>query len=753
MGTGQRFLSALVLGAATLSVLAAPASAAAPEIFSSAVTEVSATAATLRAQINPNGFSTTFRSAYITEAAYQANLNAIPPRDGFSGAVLAPVKGVGSGSVSVPVFQQLSGLTPTTIYHYRLVATNSAGSTPGPDRRFGTEEPTNVVRVLDGRGWEMVSPVDKNGGAVQGPGEIFGGGVFRAAAGGGSLTYSSADSFGAGAQGAPAGSQYLATRGGAGWASENITTPLLSGSYGDNPEGVPYQLFSSDLSRALLSNGERCRGMAGGECPVANPPLPGSGAPSGYRDYYRRDGGGFESLLSASDLAQSALEAEQFELRLVAATADLAHVFLSSCAALTADATEVAAAGGCDPTAQNLYEWSGAGLTLINLLPGDDVGAPGAALAAQSGAVSTDGNRAYFAALGDGALYLRETGGPTKLLPETAGGGAVFQIASADGRFAFFTKAGHLYRYDAASQATADLTPGGEVEGVLGASADGSHVYYLTASGLFLWNGGALTKVAAAAAPGDYPPATGTARVSADGSHLLFVSAAELTGYDNRGKAEVFLYGPPPGAGEPRVACVSCNPTGELPEGPSGIPGALANGSGAGAIASYKPRSLSEKGDKAFFESADDLVAQDTNKQVDVYEWEATGSGDCARVPGCVGLISSGRSPESSTFVDASADGSDVFFLTAESLFPTDPGSYDIYDSRVGGGFPPPPNSIPCEGDACQHLPEAPEDPTPGTLVPNTGNPPLRVDGAKPGKGHGHGKRHKKKRPHRGRKR
>ncbi len=32
-----------------------------------------------------------------------------------------------------------------------------------------------------------------------------------------------------------------------------------------------------------------------------------------------------------------------------------------------------------------------------------------------------------------------------------------------------------------------------------------------------------------------------------------------------------------------------------------------------------------------------------------------------------------------------------------------------------------------CIGDSCQPLPAEPEDPTPGTLVPSGGNPPLRI--------------------------
>jgi WD40-like Beta Propeller Repeat len=746
---GARPLAALLLCAAALGGSVAPASAAGePAVDAAFVESVTATSVALHGRINPNGLATTYRFEYITEAAFQANLAASPPREGFSGAVRKPVTpaGVGAGTSDVPVSQQPSGLTPVTIYHYRLVATNSAGTAMSPDRKFGTEEPTNVVRVLDGRAYEMVSPVEKNGGAIQGFGGNFGGDVLQAAADGNAVTYSSADSFGAGPQGAPAGSQYLARRGGGGWASENITTPLLSGSYGDTPDGVPYQLFSTDLSRGLLSNGQRCRG-SNGECPVANPPLPGTGAPAGYRDYYRRDNasGGFQSLLSGADLSGTTLGSGQFELAFAAATPDLGHVVLSSCARLTAAATEVAAAGGCDPAAQNLYEWSGSGLTLINLLPGDTQGTPGARMAARSGAISADGSRVYWTE--GGSIYLRE-GTQTRLLGESAGG--TFQTASVSGRFAFFvTAAGDLDRYDATSGTSSDLAPGAGVLGVLGASEDGTHVYYLSGSGLFLWNEGTTTKIAVAAAAGDYPPSTGAARVSPDGSHLAFVSTAELTGYENNGVTEVFLYGPPAAGGPAQLTCVSCNPTGERPQGPSSIPGALANGSGEGATRTYKPRALSSNGFRVFFDSSDVLAVGDTNQRPDVYEWEAAGSGDCGREGGCVALISSGRSAEPSTFIDASANGSDAFFLTEASLVPGDPGSFDLYDDHEAGGFAVPPTPIPCNGDACQALPEAPEDPTPGTLVPNAGNPALQFTKPTTKKKH-HKHHHRKKHPHKG---
>ncbi|HEX5983973.1 MAG TPA: hypothetical protein VFY69_07190, partial [Solirubrobacterales bacterium] len=166
--------------------------------------------------------------------------------------------------------------------------------------------------------------------------------------------------------------------------------------------------------------------------------------------------------------------------------------------------------------------------------------------------------------------------------------------------------------------------------------------------------------------------------------------------------------------------------------GPSTIPGAIANGTAPGSTFVYKPRVLSANGRRVFFDSADALVVGDSNSRpgtgagiADVYEWEAGGEGTCAAAAGCLGLISSGSAADSASFGDASADGSDVFFLTEASLVSADPGSMDLYDARVGGGFPLPPQPIPCEGDACQVLPTAPLDPSIATLQAGVGNPPV----------------------------
>jgi hypothetical protein len=736
-----RLLLALLAGAL---LLPASAAAAAPQIEATWVTDVTATSANLRTEINPEGSATTYRFEYLTLAAYEANVKAA--KDPFAGALLAPPGGVGSvGSGSAPVerTQHVAKLSSSTLYRFRVVASSEAGTAEGPERSLGTEDPTNAFVLLDDRGWEMVSPADKGGGAVQPPESIFGGGAFQAASGGQSLAYSSADSFGD-SQGAPPGSQYVATRSAAGWATANITAPLSAGAFGQSPDGVPYRLFSADLSMGLLSNGRRCRTEVG-ECPVAGPPLAGSGAPAGYRNYYLRTASGYQALIDAGDLTHTSLEAKQFEITLAGATEDLSHIVLTSCAALTSDATEVPATGGCE--GQNLYEWEAGALRAINLLPGGTQTAPGATLAAPIGAISTDGTRVYFTQGGN--LYLRD-GTQSKQVDEAQAGGGAFQAASSEGRYAFFTKASHLYRWDATSGVASDLTPSAGVQGVLGISASGSVAYYLTAEGLFQWREGVTTKVAAAADVTNYPPATGASRVSADGAHLLFLSSAALAGSESNGLVEAYLWGPPPGGGGPSLICVSCNPTGERPTGAASVPGTVKNGS----TRLYKPRTLSAGGNRVFFESEDALVIPDSNHRRDVYEWEARGEGSCQREGGCVQLVSSGRSPSPSTFLDASANGSDAFFLTDSSIVPGDPGSFDAYDAREGGGFPAPPAFIACEGDACQPLPEAPEDPTPGTLVSSVGNPPphFATVGEK-GKHHkGKGKKHHKKHPDKGKK-
>lgn len=723
-----RCAGAVLLTLCALAAAASSALAAGPPIAGALwASQVDSRSATLSAEVDPDGSLSSGYFEYTPQATYEAK--------GFTGAKRIAINVIGSEAGMFTVnFPTIAGLTSDTTYRYRLVLTNGKGQITKPSAApypfFTTFAATGGPLLPDGRGWELVSPVDKNGGGIATPESIAEGGDLQAAAQGGALTYSSASSF-AGGAGAPPASQYISTRSSTGWSTQNITVPIFSGSYDIDSGGAPYRLFSGDLSRGLLLNGKGCRGEATG-CPVPNPTLPGTDAPAGFQNYYLRStsNGGFEALLGPGETGLSGLSASQFEVTLAGASEDLTHVVLSSCAKLTASA-----GSGC-PGQANLYEFSSGALKQLNASPGGALAAQGA------NAVSADGNRVYLYEAGN--LFVRD-GATLKQADQGAGGGGSFQLASADGSIAYFTKAGDLYRFNTTTNTATRLTSTADLQGVLGAATNGANLYYLRAGGLYRCAaantaaaaGGcdSATKIAAAADASDYPPATGTARVTDDGSRLLFASTTPLEDhagntYDNTdlgsGKADTELYLYDAAAG---LTCVSCNPTNGRPVGPSTIPGAIGNGAG---LTSYKPRALLDNGKRVLFTSADALSPADTNTQgaggggvPDAYQWEAQGEGSCTRPEGCTALLSSGREATPSLFADASADGTDAYFLSGSSLVGQDPGAIDLYDARAGGGFPEAGEGIPCEGDSCQALPPEPTEPTLTTLLSGPGNPPV----------------------------
>jgi virginiamycin B lyase len=336
-----------------------------------------------------------------------------------------------------------------------------------------------------------------------------------------------------------------------------------------------------------------------------------------------------------------------------------------------------------------------------------------------------------------------------------------------------------LYRFKApqgvGTGTLADLTPdsnpadkaGADVQGLVAASPDGSHVY-VAANGdldgagpggggtctrplhsghhghcdLYLLEEGTASLVAPLRLEGGAPDSLNwvgtpvgvfnsgsyspkTSFLAKDGETLFFQSHEKLSEYDNEGAPELYRYRPGEG-----TRCLSCRPTGEEAEGAPGLGSISFLGIGPSmAIEGVASRNFSAGGERAFFETAEALSPEDTNGLascptfqgypacLDVYEWEAPGTGSCeeggpaysALNEGCLLLISTGKSKFPSLFADASASGEDVFFFTRDGLVGQDGDELqDVYDARVGGGLPsqnevPP---IPCEGiDAC-HGPE-----------------------------------------------
>jgi len=667
----------------------------------------------------------------------------------------------------------------------------------------------------DGRAWEMVSPLEKNGGAIDGiehGGEVRategdnGGGVVQASLDGQTITYASSTGFGD-VRGAPIGSQYVAARNASlGWSTQNITTPTSNQAYVLGGAGTPYLAFSPDLSSGLVFGGTR---DSFGERPVESPPL-APGAPAGYENYYLAGipSGALQPML----VGTPSVPPEEFSLEFVGATPDLNHVVVRSPAALGGGATE-------EPGARNLYEWVRATRQFqpINVFP-DGALTPGTTLnlgSAEGGpTISEDGSRIAWS---DGpSLYVRENMGRSQSPIDEAGnctiptdactvqadapaGRGVFATASSDDRKVFFTdnkkltpestqgteagSYGDLYKFEpeaAAGSRLVDLTidhsdPAGPgVQGVLGASEDGSYLYFVAngvlapgaalgnclysgspegaTCNLYLWHEGWQEPRFIATLSGkdqsgqfnslglafdwDFNVGVRTARVSRDGRRVVFLSEKSLTGYDNTvstgshcGKfaggeplpralcQEVFMYETTSDEATPgHLTCLSCNPTGARPTGPSGIPGGTDY---APNTASYQSRVISEgtPGARVFFDSADALVPQDTNSHEDVYEYEN----------GHIYLISDGQSASGSSFVDASLNGNDVFFVTRAQLAGQDTDQLiDLYDARAPHqpgekvGFPVAKATV-CEGEDCRAPGSAPPSFVPPASVTFSG--------------------------------
>ncbi len=234
-----------------------------------------------------------------------------------------------------------------------------------------------------------------------------------------------------------------------------------------------------------MLNGVHCRGEGSG-CPVANPPLPGSGAPAGYQDYYLRDDGN-GAFTATAHRSQRRLAQLSSRNSTSPSPAPRPTCATSSSPPAPRSPPKRPNSRSCESGGPNLYEWSGGALRLVNLLEGDSQGSPDAHLAAQA---RRDLNRRAARLLQRRRrglpLSARRRSGRQAASPQDPG--ATFQTATADGSIAFYRDGGELYRYHALAGSSEPIAAG--VNGVLGASADGSTVYFQDAAGLERWHEG-----------------------------------------------------------------------------------------------------------------------------------------------------------------------------------------------------------------------------------------------------------------------
>jgi hypothetical protein len=117
--------TALLTAAVVCLIPASALGAAKPAVTTGAATGLSPDAATLNGSVNPNGLVTTWYFQFGKTTGYGSRTTA---------------QDAGAGTKRVPVSATLTGLQGKTTYHYRLVGTNSQGTTIGADRTFKTPE-------------------------------------------------------------------------------------------------------------------------------------------------------------------------------------------------------------------------------------------------------------------------------------------------------------------------------------------------------------------------------------------------------------------------------------------------------------------------------------------------------------------------------------------------------------------------------------------------------------------------------------
>ncbi len=98
-----------------------------PVVSTGAPMVQSSTGAAFTGTVNPLGLPTTAHFEYSLDQRY-----------GIATISSTPDQSVGSDTSSHAVSASVSGLVPNALYHVRLVASNSAGSTTGPDQTFMT---------------------------------------------------------------------------------------------------------------------------------------------------------------------------------------------------------------------------------------------------------------------------------------------------------------------------------------------------------------------------------------------------------------------------------------------------------------------------------------------------------------------------------------------------------------------------------------------------------------------------------------
>jgi hypothetical protein len=719
--------------------------------------------------VTPDGFDTHYHFQYVPQEQFEEQGG----EGGFAKAESTPEVDAGPGErTQLPseeygfpttvVGEDISGLEPGKTYRFRIVATSVSPGDPVVQGETQTltvpaaGEPSGVAQASacpnlrfrtglsaqlpDCRAYEQITPAEKEGAL-----EPFN--TLDAGANAGDLIGEDGDHFMIEASGTDWGSgqgPYFFSRTSAGWQMTAATPPSEAGISTYAPGAFSPNLTSFSLEASWRVASE-----------VASPD-----------DEFKvgSPGGPYTTVVSAPDSSHT---------KWVAASEDFENLVLES-----EDRTLAPGHPSATTTGDDLYEYAEGQLRQANVLTGGaTIGSCGATVpsgAAESRhgggnltttppgsrrAVSADGSRVFFeAAPGSSCgepmhLYMRAGGVETLDIGEYT-----FLAANADGSELLLEKqsgeARELFLYETESR-TAKRLLLLHNQATFIVSEDFNAIYFHSAErltpeapvGESLYRYEIPTETLRFVLSSDFVKEGDFVQsVSPDGRYDYF-RAREVLGVPGgaldeiNGRAEeLYRYD----SVESSVECVSC----ASPFDPE--PRQKVDNTASTTGVTSTPPVASANGDYAFFETTSALVPQDLDGEIpqgnpasegrspswDIYEWRRDGVYGCAHMQGCVSLITPGTDGVLVALIGTTASGSDLFFTTHSQLVPQDKDSSgDVYDARIGGGFPTAARPVECEGDACSTPASSPIDATPSSFTftgaGNLAPPPATLTKAK----------------------
>lgn len=699
-----------------------PSGEAEPDIEASSFTEVSRVDAELRATINPGNLPTGYIFEYTTLQSFN--------EEEFSGALVAGSGQIPAGKAGIQVSAGATDLSPETTYRFRVVATNNLG-TDEEEGQFTTYAatpsasacPNDPLRtgpsalLPDCRAYELVTPPDTNARSPFGLNHL---GVYfpalQASPAGDRVSFQLNGGTLPGTEGTGSfgGDPYLSTRTATGWGT------ISTGPSGAESEALLPGSSSPDQRYSVWSTGNER----------------GSAVIEGKTTSYVRYPDGRTELVGRGSLDTD----PRAEAKLISENGG--HIIFTSGGSF---GPAIQLEPNAPPSGTNtVYDRTSDEVThVVSLLPGDEI--PGAGQNALYRGASLDGEGIVFS-IGN-KLYLRHDNDETYEVGENI---TFAGVAEGGGRV-FYVEGGDLKAFDI-EDGVVNFCTSGDVTPV-NVSADGSAAYFVSPSvlggvnpngaepeagkeNLYLSEEGTISFVATVTERdvegeneseglglwllqvSERMASNSPARTTPDGSALLFESRANLDSYDPEGFRQVYRYD----SNANVLDCLSCNPTEAIATGEGSL-----QSLGDGQV-DPEPLNLYNRlsniradGRRAFFQSEEALVPEDTDGLQDVYEWEDQGVGSCTQPDGCIYLISYGQSERIDYLFAVSDSGNDVFFRSSDLLVPADSDETpSIYDARVGGGFP---EEVPVcqEGQICKETPSSPPA-LPAPVTPVTGS-------------------------------